>query len=90
MNLLGNPILWSVVIGVLGAGSRILLQLANPEYEPSEKENQRRLALIGLGAVGGWLALLIVGFNQIAIWALGFVASDVIENIASAYNPHQG
>ena len=87
LEILGEPIVLSVIIGVIGAISRILVQTINQD---EEKRSVNVLAsLLGLGAIGGWLAYLIAGYVPIAIWALGFVAPDVVENLANAYSPSE-
>lgn len=84
LDLLGSELFLSVLIGVVGALSRLALQY----YRDGDLEQGygRSLALLFLGGVGGWLALLISGYVPIGIWALGFTASDVIENLADTHD----
>ena len=84
-NILSSPLLLSVALGVVGSISRILIQIV------SAGEETRSILVLGsllaLGAIGGGLAYLITGYVPLAIWALGFVAPDVLENLADAYSP---
>lgn len=83
-DILANPILLSVVVGIVGAASRLLLQrVRDGEFGDYGKI----AALLVLGGIGGWLAFLVAGYVPLAVWAMGFVAPDVIENLAATYGP---
>ena len=83
-----NEIVWYVVVGVIGAGSRLLVQW----FRDGEiKQTPLKIAaLLGLGAVGGWVSLQLLSLfeiqNYITAWALGFVFPDVAENIAARFS----
>lgn len=83
MNLLLDPVFLSVFIGVVGALSRLALQYWRDDA--LDQSLKRSGALVFLGGVGGWLSFATTGvYVPAACWALGFSASDVIENIADA------
>ena len=75
---------WFVVAGLVGAGSRVALQVFRDDgYEGSW---MKVVALGFLGCVGGYIAFL-VDPSYLSSLSLGFVAPDVIENLASKYAP---
>ena len=84
------PIVLGIILGVIGAGSRIALQIWR-DKTPTQTPWQYG-ALLCLGGVGGWLAYAIAGgemdlIAQVACWGLGFVAPDVVENFANGFSP---
>ena len=84
--ILAHPIVLSVIIGVVGSISRILVQVVSKKFE--EIRSYSVIAsLLGLGAIGGWIAYLMTGYNPLTIWGLGYLAPDVIEYLSNAYNP---
>jgi hypothetical protein len=85
MSLLGNEVFLSVIIGIIGALTRLAVQLIRDgELDQSTAKSG---ALLFLGAVGGGIAYLISGYVPLASLALGFSASDVIENLLGNYLP---
>lgn len=81
MDLLSNPVFLSVLVGFVGALSRFALQWFRDEA--LNQTWQKSVALLFLGCVGGWLSYATNGvYAPAACWALGFSASDVIENLA--------
>jgi len=85
MDLLVNEFFLAVVIGLVGALSRLALQY----YRDGSLDQGygKSLALLFLGGVGGWIAYAISGYVPLASLALGFSASDVIENLLGDYLP---
>ena len=74
------PVLW----GVVGAVGRIAIQVYRDGVWPESLP--RTVSLLFLGALGGALAGLL-GEGEISWIALGYGASDVIENLLSSKYP---
>lgn len=75
------------VVGLVGAVARVALQVYRDGVFPDSAP--RPVALMFLGAVGGGVAYLL-GETYLSALALGFMASDVIENLLAGLAPKGG
>jgi len=82
--LLSNPLTVSVTCGVIGALTRVAVQIYRDGKMP--ESTPRTISLLFLGAVGGGISGLMDG-TELAALALGYGASDVIENLLSSMYP---
>ena len=73
-----------VALGLVGAAGRLALQIYRDGVFPDALP--RPLALLFLGCFGGGVAYLL-GESHLAAVALGFMASDVIENLLAGLSP---
>ena len=73
-----------VAVGLVGAAGRLALQIYRDDLWPEKLP--RPLALLFLGGFGGGVAYLL-GESYLTAVALGFMASDVIENLLAGIAP---
>jgi len=79
------PVLfWPVVWGVVGAVGRVAVQVYRDGVWPESLP--RVVSLVFLGALGGALAGLL-GEGEVGWLALGYGASDIIENLLASKYP---
>ena len=75
------------MLGLCGAGGRLALQVYRDGVWPESVP--RVVSLLFLGCFGGGVAYLL-GEGHLAAVALGFTASDVIENLLASHGPVGG
>ena len=86
ISMLGFVPVWVLfaLVGLVGAVARVALQVYRDGVFPESAP--RPVALMFLGAVGGGVAYLL-GETYLGALALGFMASDVIENLLAGLAP---
>jgi len=80
-----DPVLLSIGLGVVGATTRIVVQVHRDDKLPSLL---RGASLIYLGAVGGGISALLQQ-GWLGALALGYGASDLIENLLARHYPKE-
>lgn len=85
-----------IAAGIIGALSRQFVQWIRDKQWPGQGDQPlfgTWWAELALGAVAGWIAWELPAYiewtssGRLGAWALGFVAPDVIENLAQALEP---
>jgi hypothetical protein len=73
-----------VALGLVGSAGRLALQIYRDDKWPAALP--RPVSLLFLGGLGGGVSYLL-GEGHVSAVALGFMASDVIENLLAAMAP---